>query len=298
MVMILKNDILELEIQEPGALYKGSRFDWTGQITQIRYRGKHTLCTEETTDPGLLHMLGRGLYNEFGIDKPVGYDDCAIGDKFPKIGIGLLTRDNSEAYNFFKPYIIDPFIFNINIDKDHITYNCDASEYRGYAFHLKKTIALLENTFSISYEFENKGRHQIVTNEYIHNFLAINRRPIDHHYKLRFSFQVDPTKFGETVNPDNIVQFEKDALTWKNQPKKQFFFSNIYCGQTENVSWMLEHNEDKIGITERVDFRILRMNLWGAGHVISPEIFYQLIVAPGEIKKWLRTYKVYQLGNI
>ena len=93
MALLLENNLLQLEIQEPGKGYCGSRFDWTGQITQIRYRRQHTFCTEETVDPALVNKLGRGLYNEFGIDQPLGYHDCSVGDKFPKIGIGLITRD-------------------------------------------------------------------------------------------------------------------------------------------------------------------------------------------------------------
>jgi hypothetical protein len=296
--MVIKNDSLELEIQEPGERYKGSRFDWTGQITQIRYQGKHTFCTEETTDPGLLHMLGRGLYNEFGIDKPIGYDDCAVGDQFPKIGIGLLTKDNADAYNFFKSYSIDPFTFTINSGRGQISYICDASEYRGYAFHLKKTIALADKAFSITYQFENRGSRTIHTNEYVHNFLAVNRRAINHLYRLRLPFEIDPAQFGEAVNPDNVVQFEKNMITWKSQPEKQFFFSNIHIGQSKNIFWMLEHSMEKVGITERAGFPIRRMNLWGSGHVVSPEIFYELKAAPGETKSWIRTYEVYPLDGI
>jgi hypothetical protein len=295
--MILKNDILELEIQEPGELYKGSRFDWTGQITQIRYLGMHTFCTEEKIDPGTIHMLGRGLYNEFGIDEPIAYDDCTVGDKFPKIGIGLLTRDSDDPYNFFKPYVIKPFEFKINMETDGITFICDAPEYRGFAFRLIKRITLLKNTFSIDYAFENRGRYPVKTNEYVHNFLAINGRAIDHHYRLSFPFEINPGQFGETVNPDNIVQFEKKTLSWNKHPIKQFFFSNIHSGYTENVSWRLEHDEEKVGITERAGFPILRINLWGAGHVVSPEIFYELAAIPGETKKWVRTYEVFQLRD-
>jgi hypothetical protein len=240
-------------------------------------------------------MLGRGLYNEFGIDKPVGYDDCAVGDKFPKIGIGLLTRDTADAYNFFKPYVIDPFSVTMKKGPDHISYTCNASEYRGYAFRLLKTIALADTMFSITYRFENSGSQPIITNEYVHNFLAINRKQIDHQYKLRFPFEIEPSQFGETVNPDTVVRFGKDTLTWQSQPKKQFFFSNLHSGHTDNIFWMLEHSGEKVGIKESAGFPILRMNLWGAGHVVSPELFYELKAEPGETKTWVRTYEVYYL---
>jgi hypothetical protein len=49
--MKLENETIRLDIEEPGEGYVGSRFDWTGKITQITFRGRHTFCTEETTDP-------------------------------------------------------------------------------------------------------------------------------------------------------------------------------------------------------------------------------------------------------
>ncbi|UCH13447.1 MAG: hypothetical protein JSV22_10060, partial [Bacteroidales bacterium] len=67
MSILLGNSILRIEIDKPGQNYRDSRFDWTGKITQITFDNKYTFCTEETPDPELVNIKGRGLYNEFGI---------------------------------------------------------------------------------------------------------------------------------------------------------------------------------------------------------------------------------------
>src|SRR5512135_3483133 len=94
----LHSDRLEVEISQPGAAYSGTRFDWSGFVTQVTLDGKHTYCIPESLVPGE-GSGGIGLCNEFGIDSPVGFDETKPGDLFPKIGIGLLTRLDKPDYS-------------------------------------------------------------------------------------------------------------------------------------------------------------------------------------------------------
>ena len=263
-MIILDNDNLRLDIQEPGSIYKGSRFDWTGQITQLTYQDRHTFCTEESLEPSLSPLRGRGFCNEFGMDQPVGYDDCPPGEKFPKIGVGWLTKDTTERYDFFKNYDVTPFEFSYHWDNGSVNFICIAKPYRGYAFELRKQIVLLKNTFCIKYELINLGIEEIRTNEYAHNFLSINQKPINQHYVLKLPFQINKKNFTKIVNPDDIVLIQDDNIKWRHQPQKQFFFSNIQSDRMNEASWMLEHTIDKVGIKEYCDFEIQKMNLWAA----------------------------------
>ncbi|MGB5270962.1 MAG: hypothetical protein WBN52_10700 [Eudoraea sp.] len=45
----------------------------------------------ERTDGHNENYFGKGFYNEFGIDKALGFDETDIGGWFHKIGIGLLN---------------------------------------------------------------------------------------------------------------------------------------------------------------------------------------------------------------
>jgi hypothetical protein len=88
-----------VEIAHPGE-YAGSRFDWTAFIRQVTLKqGLHTFCTAESLVSGK-GTGGIGLCNEFGNDLPVGYDEAPSGSKYPKIGVGLLTRRDSGRYDF------------------------------------------------------------------------------------------------------------------------------------------------------------------------------------------------------
>ena len=292
--MILSNKILELEIQKPGECYQNARFDWTGRITQISFKGM-TFCTDETLNPEKQNILGRGFYNEFGIDEPVGYSDCAVGDKFPKIGIGLLVRDIPGPYDFYKPYEIEPAEFSFSSDWNSATFISQIKPYRGYGYKLTKRIEIDGGSFTVKYSLQNTGTEPIVTNEYVHNFLSINNNPIDENYVLKLPFRPLKKNFGEFVSPGNVITLGKNFITWKENPSDQFFISNLEQEKYTKTSWTLEHLKEKVGIKEFVNFQILRINLWGSKHVVSPEIFYPINLLPNQIATWERYYQLYKI---
>jgi len=43
------------------------------------------------------------------------------------------------------------------------------------------------------------------------------------------------------------------------------------------------------------DFKSNKINLWGWSHVISPEIFHEINIAPNETAQWTRTYEIFEL---
>jgi hypothetical protein len=292
MPIILSNNILKLEIQKPGEKYHGSRFDWTGQIIQIFYKNRHSFCTKESQLIDNEDKLGRGLYNEFGIDKPIGYDDCKPGEQFPKIGIGMLNRESQEPYNFFHPYQVNPASFNYVFTDDSITFFAETRVINGYGFKLVKEIHLNANCFSIHYELFNTGSKPILTNEYVHNFLSVNNRLIDESYQLKFSATLSLA--GEIVNPEDKIVVNADTISFKDKLKEEFFFSEMMPVKENGASWKLENEMEKIGIEEKVDFTPKQINLWGKKHVISPEIFFEINVEPGRSISWKRDYCIYE----
>lgn len=294
MPMILENKELQLEIDAPNELYQGARFDWSGQISQIRYRNKHTFCTTENKDTASQKLLGRGLHNEFGIDAALGYEDCPLGEQFHKIGVGLLTKATKDTYQFYTNYDIEPAIFCIQNDGLSATFTVTPRPIRGHSYVLVKRIELVDDSFTIHYHLTNTGNFPIHTTEYVHNFLSMDGHPLDHQYILRFPFQIDTSLFSETVNPDHIVSFNDNRLTWNTTPQAPFFFSDMNPTH-QQLSWELEHSGAKIGIREIPSFDVQRINVWGTGHVVSPEIFYPIHLLPGQNCKWARKYDIYSI---
>ncbi len=292
MPLILENKALKLEIQKPGEKYRGSRFDWSGQIVQISSGRGITFCCTESTDPSTFDALGRGLYNEFGIDSPVGYDETPVGAYFHKIGTGLVLRDSSGPYDFYKPVAVQALDYRVEASALSVRFETEAPEGGGYAYRLVKIITLCDNTFSIWYELTNTGTKKIETNEYVHNFLSIGERAINRDYELSFPHRLDQKKFGETVNPERLVLIGENSISWKAPLREQFFFSHLEAGSNDRASWKLTNRKEGLSISESSLFKALRINLWGNVHVVSPEIFFGISIAAGETISWQRIYEI------
>ncbi|AGX87707.1 hypothetical protein [Candidatus Symbiobacter mobilis] len=292
MKFTLQSAHLTLELCPPGAAYQGARFDWSGQITQLHYR-KHSFCTTESLDLTWLHHAGRGLYNEFGIDTALGYVDCPVGEKFHKIGVGLLTRATAEPYRFAHLYPVDPAKFDVQRSEDRAVFTVTAPTVRGYAYTLVKTISVLDTAVRIHYRLHNTGTKRIDTNEYVHHFLAVDHHPLNRDYTLRFSFDPEPATFGETVNVEGCVVFENNAMRWVGTPSEPFFFGAIHPpADTTQAFWELGHESTGVAIRETVSFPPEKLNIWGTSHVVSPEIFYPIRLGPGEECEWERVVEV------
>ncbi len=296
MALVLENSMLHLTIEEPGEVYHHSRFDWTGNISQVLFENRYTFCSAETTSEFDLGHHGRGLYNEFGITKPIGYDDCAVGEKFPKIGVGLLTKKSNDDYHFFQTYEIDPFDIQTEKGKEWIKFTVFPKDCRGYSTKLIKMIRLSGNSVTIDYELENTGRHKIQTNEYCHNFIAINRSDIDEHYSLKVPCKINkPSAMTEAVNPENAVILYSNAVNFNFTPERDFFFSPLTEFHPGNGEWEITHDSIGVGMKETTDFIPEMMNVWGLKHVISPELFIKIDLEPGQELKWQRQYEFYYI---
>jgi len=288
MVHILKNKNLEIRIDLPLENYQLSRFDWTGKIVSVKFKGVDVAGTERLNSEDD-NSFGKGFYNEFGIETPVGFDECEEGEWFPKIGVGLLKKEG-VSYSFMKAYETQPADFKVKIESNKITIDCQSQSTNGYAYVLKKEIELLGDSFVIRYHLHNTGEKLIATNEYNHNFLAINKDLIGSNYILKFLFKIKPKLFGADVNPEGIVEVGDHKITFNNTPEEQFFFSNLSGGENVDAIWELVNTKSKIGIRETGSFKTNKVNLWGWKHVISPELFFDIDLKPGEKTEWSRTY--------
>lgn len=290
---ILKNNKLEIQIDLPFENYNFSRFDWTGKITKVKFQNVLVSGIERTDAPNE-HHFGKGFYNEFGIDTPLGFEETNQGDWFHKIGVGLLKKEDSP-YLFNKNYEIKPAEFNTIPGSNSISISCKPQAINGFSYALRKLISIHESSFSIKYYLKNTGEKDIATNEYSHNFMMINNELAGKNYVLRFPFPLNPELFDESVNPEQKVAIGQREITFKRTPEEQFFFSNLSGGESVQAEWELINLDSNIGISETTDFQTNKVNLWGWKHVVSPELFFRIFIRPGQSVEWTRNYNVYKL---
>lgn len=295
MPYILKSKNLEIHIDAPSENYQNTRFDWTGKIVEVKFQNISFSSREQKGSPNE-HTFGKGFYNEFGIDTPLGFAEADIGGWFHKIGIGALKKTKKE-YHFDEKYEIESAIFKVKAESNKLSITCQSTIINGYGYCLKKIIEVADNGFNIHYKLKNTGEKVIITDEYVHNFTAIKKELIGPNYRLKFPFQLHPALFEETVNPEQKVVIGQKEIRFNGSPTEPFFFSQLSGNEAVEAAWELIHLKHQIGISERGNFQTNKVNLWGWEQVISPELFFNIHIQPGQSTQWSRDYQLFKINN-
>lgn len=313
--IVLRSDRLAVEIARPGSAYGGTRFDWTAFITQVTLDGVHTFCVPESLTPGQ-GTGGIGLCNEFGIERPVGYDDAQPGESFPKLGIGLLVRADDEPYTFMRPYeFVLRFPVDIDVTPEGARFFVGPVDSRGYAVRLEKNVSVRANELTVAYRLENVGSKPVITHEYCHNFCGIDGHAMGPEYRLRFAQPVVfqdmseiyarrmPRRGGPPrgamgqLTPAQIqarmlgvLEKEGNTLWPRETPERPFYCRLTGLAQTDDPQWELVHLPSGLAMREYDDFCPSRIAVWGTEHVVSAEVFVDIDLQPGETQIWTRRY--------
>ena len=284
----LTSDRLAVDITAPGQAYAGTRFDWSGFVTQVTLDGRHTFCVPEDYRPGQ-GTGGIGLCNEFGIDQPIGFDSAKPGDPFPKLGVGLLTRLDKPDYSFWYPHqIARNFPIAVHCEADSTTFTVEPVDCRGYAARLVKVLSVVDNALEIAYHLENTGELPIRTNEYVHNFVGINQHTFGPDYQLTFPYKPvieSPSEMNE------ILEVSGNTIRQREAPVAPFYARLLGFQPTDQPQWELAHLPSGVRMRETVDFSPVRVAMWGVNHVISVEVFIDIHLQPGESKRWRRRFE-------
>lgn len=290
MPLRIENRRLAVDIALPGEAYRRSRFDWTAFITQVTLDGRHTFCVTEGLAGVVGNTGGIGLCNEFGIRGALGYDDAVPGQEFVKLGVGLLTRDSARPYFFAHEYRIRPFPISHRVERDRVTFTIEPLACRGIAARLEKTVRIAGDRLSLEYRLDNVGSRPISTDEYCHNFIAIDGHPTGPANRLRTSFTLAPRTSNEAFTANGA------SIRWPQTPDR-FFHCQIDGFGVGPSWWMLSHDPSGICVRERTDCAWSSFALYGTPRLISPEAFVAVDVAPGATRCWRREYRFWQRAS-
>jgi hypothetical protein len=288
MAISLETGRLNVEIAEPGIWPDTTtRFDRAGFITQITLDGKHRFCAVEPGNLWHPGTGGMGLCNEFKC--PVPAEEAALGEKFPKFGVGLLTRDEDKPYRFFHRYPCEPFDIAVERIGASVTYTTSPKPCMGYALRNTKRLRVDGNRLSMAVTVENTGDKPVEFDEYCHNFITIEHLPIGPRYYL-----------GMTVTPqDGKGPLSGTSLMGQGNG---FTFSG-YSGEASMIEaadseirrdvpfgWTLSHTDSPAVISETVSVTPVKVAVWAIDHIISPEVLCHFSVRPGSSASWTREW--------
>lgn len=289
-VLALESSRLRVEMALPGASYRGSRWSWSGFITQVTLDGRHTFCTCEGEDQGSSH--GVGLCNEWGIFAPIGYESARVGERFPKLGVGLLTKPDDEPYSFSRPYEIEPFkrrvepIFPLDSRRcSGVQILTEPLACQGYAARVHEVLTVAGNALMIRTHIHNVGSRPIHTHEYRHNFLSLDLEPIGPGYTLSVPFDIQAS---DKAAPE--LRIGAREVGFERTPEQAFLqVLGGAAGAGADAWWELQHASG-LRVRETISVLLEELKVWGAAHVLSPEAFVGVHVEPGQSQRWKREY--------
>jgi hypothetical protein len=293
----IANGRLRASIYLPDAkagYYRGARFDWSGQVSSLTFKG-HEYFGQwfEQYDP-TLHDAIQGPVEEFLTgEAALGYAEAAPGGTFVRIGIGVLRKPAEAAFQRFGRYeIVDPGAWKTRTGKDWIEFVHTLKDDTGYAYTYRKTLRLSGESLVIEHELKNTGTKPIVTQVYNHNFFTIDGKTTGPDNVVRFPFAV---KASRPLNGMLEVRGRELAVARAFQPKENIFTELEGFGPAaSDYGFEMENRATGAGVRVSSDRPLSKLVFWSAYRTVCPEPYVDASVEPDRTTSWKLTYTFYE----
>ncbi|GAB4039393.1 hypothetical protein [Spirosoma jeollabukense] len=289
----ITNGLVHAHLYLPDAdkgYYRGTRFDWSGVVASLDYKG-HTYHGKwfDTYHP-TTHDAIMGPVEEF---EPLGFSDAKAGDTFIKIGVGSLTKPDEKPYSSYKPYeIANSGTWKLKKTKNQVQYSHTLSD-TNYGYEYQKTLTLTKGKpeLVITHSLKNTGRRAIETMVYNHNFFVIDQQPAGPGYVVTLPTNNLSAEGGKGVG--DLVKLQDNQLVYLRDlgKREQAYFPNLTAGKP--VAYLLTVGNTKTGATVNVtgDREIAKLVFWSSSTTVCPEPYINLNVAPGRTFSWQIAYE-------
>jgi len=276
--------------------YRGVRFDWSGVVGCLAYKG-HTYFGVwfNHYDPHL-HDSITGPVEEFrsGQGGPLGYDQAAPGGLFVKPGVGVLRRIDDAPFQFVTPYpLIDGGKWTVHAGRDRVSFRQDLQSPLGIAYIYKKNLKLVKGqpTLVLEHELKNTGTQVIDTEVYNHDFFVLDGAPTGSGVVVRFPFQPR----ADTVLK-NGAHIDGKAIVYDRELEPGQAASAWLTGYSSNVSdfdFTVENRNTGAGVEEMGSLPLSRLNFWSIRTTVCPEGYVHLRILPGHTARWTIRYRFF-----
>jgi hypothetical protein len=313
----ISNGQIRVKLYLPDAehgYYRGTRFDWSGVIASLEYKGHNFYGPWfDGVDPkvhdyayvGAEVVAGpctaiSGPAEEFQTNRTaLGWQEAKAGETFIKIGVGVLRKDAGN-YDFVKLYeIVDAGKWTVKQRPDSIEFTQELTDpSSGYAYIYRKTVRLTEGKpeMVLEHSLKNTGRRAIQSSVYNHNFLVLDNQPPGPDFSISVPFQIHspwpPNKDLAQIQGNHIVFFK----VLENQDVVQIPMQGF--GPTpKDYDIRIENRKVGAGMRIRGDRPLSFENFWSMRRVLSMEPFITMSIDPGGEFTWKTFYEYYTLPS-
>jgi hypothetical protein len=311
----ISNGQIRVKLYLPDArkgYYRGTRFDWSGVIASLEYKGHNFYGPWfDRVDPtihdfayvGTEVVAGpctaiSGPAEEFQTNgKALGWQEAKPGGTFIKIGVGVLRKDDGN-YDAFKLYeIADPGRWRVKQNPDSVEFTQELTDpSSGYGYIYRKTVRLSggKAEMVLEHSLKNTGHRTIQSAVYNHNFLVLDNQPPGPDFSLSVPFQIQsprpPNKELARIQGNQIV-FSK---VLENEDVVFTVLQGFGASPIDN-DIRIENRKVGAGMRIRGDRPLSSENFWTMRRVLSMEPFITMTIGPGSEFTWKTSYEYYTL---
>jgi hypothetical protein len=290
--------------------YRSTRFDWSGAIYSLRYKGHEFYGTwYDRIDPKVINWVHQGPeivsgpcsalagpVNEF--QTPLGWEEAKPGGTFIKIGVGLLRKGEGD-YNRYFPYdVVDPGKWTVRKRNDSIEFTQElADPNSGYGYVYRKLVRLAKGKpeMEIEHSLRNTGRRAIQSTVYNHNFVVLDKQPPGPDFTFRVPFQIQaarpPNKELVDVRGNQIVYAK--PLSGEDQAVVAI---EGFSDEVKDTEIVIENRKVGAGVRITGDRPLVRDLLWSIRTVLAIEPYVAIDIQPGGEFTWKNMFEYYTMA--
>lgn len=292
--LTISNEEIEMLVYLPdpeNGLYRATRFDWSGVIGSVQYRGHEYFGYWKDTHDPLFHEDLPGPVE--GYIKPgLGYEEAEAGGRYVRIGVGVIEKPDEAEYSFRNSYkLLDHGKWTIDHGTDWISFKHELNSDIGYSYIYEKMVKLKNDGFIIEHSLENTGTKLIETDQFNHNFFMIDGEYSGKAFNIKFPYPVttldDPS--GYVKLEGNEISFMKDLA----EDESFFLLLQGYGEDPGDHMVTVENRKTGAGVSFGIDKPLYRMAFWACHTTLCPENFIWISVEPGSRDEWTSEYTLF-----
>lgn len=300
--VVISNGAVNAVVLLPDAkngYYRGSRFDWSGVVGCLTYKGHNYFGVWFSKYDPTRHDSITGPVEDFlaaDAKSAPGYDKARPGELFVKPGVGALRRLDEKPYSFATPYpLVDGGKWTVHAKRNQVTFRQDLISQAGFSYVYRKTLKLQSNSpvLVIEHELTNRGPEIIDTQVYNHDFFMLDGAPTGPDMTVRFRFtpKTDkPLGNGARIEGDQIV-YDHELETGESS----FAAITGYSERPSEFDFVVRDAHSGVGVEESGNLPLSRLFFWSIREVICPEGFVHIKVLPGQSARWTIRYRFYAM---
>ena len=294
---VINNGIIRAKLylpDEKSSYYQGVRFDRSGNMPELEYRG-HSFLGQwfEKYDPKV-HDAIMGPVEDFC---PLEFKSKKPGETFLKIGVGMLMKPDNKVYTIRKLYDnVNPGKWSVENFSDHILFIHELND-KEYSYLYEKDVILSKGKpeLILSHTLKNNGSKTIGTTVYDHNFFMIDKQPVGPGIEIIFPYEISGEGLG--IGPEKYALTGNRKITFPRNVEKD---SIVYCSDlkgygtdSKDYDISIENKITRAGVRITCDQPIVRLPFWSCPTTACPEPYIAIKAEPEQEMKWNIRYEFY-----